>query len=125
MPDASSPHALSVPACTALDRLVHSTGEMLETLDAVAANPDPATAAGWLEVAANVRRYLALLVKGCEADDASMALRGANLLTTLAKGAGNAEPVGADGRIATHALIVTRDAIDAARTLRVDVGLPF
>jgi hypothetical protein len=125
MPDASGPHALSAPAHAALDRLTRSTGELLGTLDAVAANLDPATVAGRSEVAIIVRRYLALLAEGRAADDAGIALRGANLLTTLAKRAGNAEPAGADGRFATHVLIVIRNAIDAARTLRVDVGLPF
>lgn len=125
MADARTSHGLSAPARIALDRLVRSASELLAMLDAVAADPDPATAAGWSAVAANVRRYRALLAKGCAADDAGMALRGANLLTTLARGVGDAEPPGTDGRIAALALAVTRDALDAARPLRADIGLPF
>ncbi len=125
MADEGSPHRLSASARTALDRLVCSTGELLETLDAVAADPDPATATGWSAVAIIVRRYLALLAEGHAADDAGIALRGANLLITVVKGVGDAELPGTDGRIAGLALAVTRDAIDAARALRADAELSF
>lgn len=116
---------LSAPSHAALDRLTRSSDDLLETLDAGAAGSDPDTADEWAAVADNVRRYLALLIEGRAADDPGIALRGANLLTTVSKGAGDAEPLGGDRQVADRAFAVTCDAIGAARPLRADAGMAF
>jgi hypothetical protein len=116
---------LSAPSHAALDRLTRSTGDLLETLDAVAAGADPDTVDGCAAVADNVRRYLALLIEGRTADDAGIALHGANLLTTVNKGVGDAEITSEERVIAERAFTVTKDAIYAARHLRADAGMAF
>jgi len=83
------------------------------------------TRSRWAAVADNVRRYLALLIEGRAADDAGIALRGANLLTTVNKGVGDAEMTSEERAIAERAFTVIKDAIDAARSLRADVGMAF
>ena len=123
--DSTDGCAVSVPSHAALDRLTRSTGDLLETLDAEAAGSDPDTVDGWAAVADNVRCYLALLIEGRAADDAGIALRGANLLTTVNKGVGDAEITSEERVIAERAFTVTKDAIDAARHLRADAGMAF
>lgn len=116
---------LSVETRALVERLVTSSRTLLQTVEAVAESPDPATSAKWSDVADIIRRYLAMLIEGQSTDDAKAALRGANLLTTVNKGVGDAEILGEEKPVSEYAFDVTKDAIAAARHLRADAGMAF
>lgn len=109
----------------AIEKLAAATGDLLRDLEAArdAAVIDGGDA--WSDAADNVRRYLAMLRDGQAADDASAALRGANLLTTVNKGVGDAEIATEERVLGEKAFAVMKDAITAAAHLRQDAGLPF
>ena len=83
-----------------------------------------ATAIGpWTPVLDNLTRYVALIAQARSSNDPVTALKGANLLTTINKGGGDAEQEPVDHVLAEQAFMVTQRAIYAARSLRDDAGI--
>ncbi len=116
---------LAMETRSSVEKLMTSGGKLLQSVETMAENSDCLTSAKWSDVADSVRRYLAMLVDGQSADDAKIPLRGANLLTTVNKGIGDAEMTSEERVVAERAFTVTKDAIDAARHLRADAGMAF
>lgn len=116
---------ISPQSSAALDRLIALTQDLLAEMASADDLYPSAPGSGWSGAMETVQRHLALAVEGRAADDAALALRGANLLTTANKGVGDLETSPADRPISEKAFAVTRAAIDAAKHLRSDMSLGF
>lgn len=106
-----------------LDALLAVTADLKERVGTRCATGNAAVVQQWEPVLENIGRYVALIEQGRSSDDPVPALKGANLLTTVNKGVGDAEQEPADRNLAELAFEVTRRAIDAARSLRDDAGV--
>lgn len=116
---------ISPGSMAVLQRLVAAAEDLLVDLRVAIDLYGERTPATGPNAADNVERYLTLIAEGVSSNDAAVALRGANLLTTVNKGVGDLETSPADRPLGEKAFDVTRAAIVAAKSLRADVGIGF
>lgn len=115
---------ISSKSLTALKSLVASTHELLADLREYCES-QPATERTGSDAAANVERYLALVMRGWQENDVQLALKGSNLLTTVNKGINDADTTVNQELISDKAYRVMLNAIAAANHLRADAGMLF
>ncbi|OWK30948.1 hypothetical protein [Sphingomonas mucosissima] len=122
---AASGAQISPGSMLALQRLAAAADDLLVDLQAAIYLYGERTPPKDPSAADDVARYLALVAERVSTNNAELALRGANLLTTVNKGVGDPETSPADRPPTEKAFNVLRAAIAAAQSLRGDVGTHY
>ena len=98
--------------------LIHEVDLLAGEVLSAVSNNDP-------ESANTIARYREIMRNGALDGNAQEALRGANLLTTVNKGVADREQEEDDPAITSQARALSVKAIQTARSLRHDIGIPY